>query len=71
MHDDVGCPLPAQDIGERAERCLHDLGGGRHADGGAAASLGKDMPAGGGERLCSGQAEAAVGTEDEDGAGRR
>ena len=34
-----------------------------------AADMGEDAPAGGGERLCRGKAEAAVGAEDEDGAG--
>jgi hypothetical protein len=69
VHDDVRHRPAAQGIGDGGERCTHELRAGRHAGGGIAADVGEDAPAGGGERLRGGEAEAAVGAEDEDGAG--
>ncbi len=66
----LGAGLAGERVGERAERCAHELGAGRHALGRVAAHVGEDVPARGGERLRGGEAEAAVGAEDEDGAVR-
>ena len=68
MHDDVRRRPAAQGNAKGFERCAHELCAGRHAGGGVAADVGENAPAGGGERLRGGEAEAAVGAEDEDGA---
>ncbi len=66
--DDDRDRASGQGVAEQRERCADELGTGRHAGRGVAPYVRQDVPAGAGEGLGGGEAEAAVGAEDEDGA---